>query len=459
MKLRILQPLDLAAGSLALALVIIIGVVILIGTWEGVGVNIITSDDRGEIGPLTSILLKFSEPVNQDIAQSLFSIEPNISGKLDWADTKTLRFTPLKPLQPGTDYHIQMKAGFLGNKNSLLRFDHLWMLHVRQPQIAYLASINNNIQLWAVDADGKSPHQLGDFNKAIFDFDAAPNGEYLVFSALNDNQGTDLWYVDRAGNSLRLLVPCNADRCTSPAISPDSQQVAYTRETAPITPNMPIGAPRTWVVNVQSGENHPLYFDPQIIGFGPAWSPDGKYITSYDGVRAAIRVASIATGEQFTLPSATGGEAPTWSPDSQNILFTDEATSPDGSSSWTEIKLANVATGDISVWIGKDDAQNYQYGELAWAPNPDEIIIGLKFPPDFTSRGLLLVSPDNPGGPTVARDPQFIYQTPKWDPWGNEVLFQEEMITGQHLTNVAVWETGMFQPRVVAQGTWPHWLP
>ena len=113
-----------------------------------------------------------------------------------------------------------------------------------------------------------------------------------------------------------------------------------------------------------------FYFDPQIIGFGPAWSPDGKYITSYDGVRAAIRVASIATGEQFTLPSATGGEAPTWSPDSQNILFTDEAASPDGSSSWTEIKLANVATGDISVWIGKDDAQNYQYGELAWAQIP-----------------------------------------------------------------------------------------
>ncbi len=160
-----------------------------------------------------------------------------------------------------------------------------------------------------MDADGKSPHRLGNFNKAIFDFDAAPNGEFLVFSALNDKQGADLWYVDRNGNSLRLLVLCGADRCTSPTISPDSQQVAYTREAAPITPSMPTGAPRTWVVNVQSEENRPLYSDPQIIGFGPAWSPDGKYITSYDGVQAVIRVVSIATGEQFTLPSATGGDS------------------------------------------------------------------------------------------------------------------------------------------------------
>ena len=269
MKLRILQSLDLAAGGLALALVIIISVVILIGTWEGVQVNIITADESGEIGPRSTVLLKFSEPVNQTVAQSLFSIQPESPGKLDWVDTKTLRFTPLKPLQPGIDYHIQMKAGYLGNKNLLLRFGHLWTLHVRQPQIAYLASINNNIQLWTVDLDGKSPHQIGNFNKAIFDFDAAPNGEYLVFSALNDNQGADLWYVDRNGSSLRLLVLCGADRCTSPTISPDSQQVAYTREAAPITPSMPTGAPRTWVVNIQSEENRPLYSDPQIIGFGP----------------------------------------------------------------------------------------------------------------------------------------------------------------------------------------------
>ena len=76
MKLRIFQPLDFAAGGLALALIAIIGAVIWIGTWEGVQVSIMTTDGNEEIGPLSSITLRFSEPVNQTIAQSLFSIQP-----------------------------------------------------------------------------------------------------------------------------------------------------------------------------------------------------------------------------------------------------------------------------------------------------------------------------------------------------------------------------------------------
>ena len=74
MKFRILKPLDFAAGGLAFALIVIISVVILVGAWEGVQVNIVTSDASGEIGPRSTILLKFSEPVNQTIVQSKFSI-------------------------------------------------------------------------------------------------------------------------------------------------------------------------------------------------------------------------------------------------------------------------------------------------------------------------------------------------------------------------------------------------
>jgi len=53
---------------------------------------------------------------------------------------------------------------------------------------------------------------------------------------------------------LRLFLDCGEDSCTMPAISPDSRQVAYARATAPLTPSMPIGAPRIRVVNVETGE-------------------------------------------------------------------------------------------------------------------------------------------------------------------------------------------------------------
>ncbi len=450
--------LDLTAGGLSIGLIVVIALVILAGTWEGVRVDLAGLDPHGEISPYGPIALTFSEPVNQTVVQSLFSIQPKIVGRLDWADSKTLRFVPQQPLQPNIDYRVAIQAGSLGDKGQFLRNTYSSILHIRQPQVVYKVSVNNGDQLWIVDTAGKSARQLGKFTKAIFDLDTAPNGEYIIFSVLNDKQGSDLWYLDRSGISLRIFLDCGADRCTSPTISPDSQQVAYTRETAPVTPSMPIGAPRIHVVNVQTGEDRPLYADPQIIGFGPGWSPNGKYITSYDGVLALIRVVNVQSGEQFSLPSATGGDMPSWSPDSKTILFTDDTQDSTGAS-WTQVKMANVDTGEISVWIGKNDPQDYQYGELAWSPNPHDIVLGTRVAPNFTSRGLWLVQPDLLGGPMIANDPNYIYQSPKWDMWGNELIFQQEEINGQHNSGIGLWSKGMKRPLVLAQGMSPHWLP
>ncbi len=65
-----------------------------------------------------------------------------------------------------------------------------------------------------MDTAGKSARQLGNFDKTIIDFDVAPDGEYIVFSAINNKQGIDLWYLDRSGTSLRLLLDCGADSCS-----------------------------------------------------------------------------------------------------------------------------------------------------------------------------------------------------------------------------------------------------
>ena len=456
MSQRRWQRLDLAAGGLCAALITIIVSTILVGIWEGVRINLSGLDEHGEMSPFAPIVLSFSEPVNQKIVQSLFSIQPNIPGSIDWPDSKTLHFIPRRPLQPNIDYHITLEAGSLGNNRLLLRKDYSGIIHVRKPQIIYIASVNKKAQLWILDTAGKSPRQLGNFNKAVFDFDVAPLGEYIIFSAINTKQGSDLWYLDRKGTTLRLLLDCGADRCTSPAISPDSLQVAYTRDTAPLTPSMPIGAPRVRVVNVETGEDHPLYADPQIIGFEPGWSPDGKYITSYDGVRELIQVVGFQSGEQFNLPSATG-DMPSWSPDSKTILFTDIAQ--DSGRSWTQVKMANIDTGEISIWIGKNDVRDYQYSDLAWSPNPQDIVLSMREPPDFTARGLWMAQPDLLGGPMIAQDPNYIYDALKWDTWGNELIFQQEKIKGGYTSQIDLWTQGMMQPLILAQGASPHWLP
>jgi hypothetical protein len=80
-------------------------------------------------------------------------------------------------------------------------------------------------------------------------------------------------------------------------------------------------------------------------------------------------------------------------------------------------------------------------------------------PSDFTSRGLWLAQPDVLGGPMIAQDPHYIYGGLKWNMSGNQLLFQQEEITGAHDTEIDLWFKGMMQPLVLAQGTSPHWLP
>ena len=111
MSQRRFQPLDRTAGGLSAALIMMISLTILAGVWEGVRVNLTGLDEHGEIGPYAPIVLSFSDPVDQKAVQSLFSIQPNIPGSIEWPDPKTLRFVPLKPLQPDIDYRITLEAG------------------------------------------------------------------------------------------------------------------------------------------------------------------------------------------------------------------------------------------------------------------------------------------------------------------------------------------------------------
>jgi len=456
MNLNRLNALDRVAGGLAASLVFIIVLTIGAGNWAGVRVSMAGSDEHGQVGPFGPISFSFSETVDKPAAQSLFSIRPSIPGSFEWPDSKTLRFIPLAPLRPDTDYHLSLAPGNLGKDGLLLRSEHDWLVRVRQPRIAYLASVNNEVGLWTVDLQGKSSRLLGDLNKAIFDFDAAPNGEYLVFSVINDKQGLDLWYVDRDGRSLHILLDCGADRCTTPAISPDSRQVAYTRESAPITPSMPFGAPRIWILNEQSGEDRALYADPQSIGYGPAWSPDGRYVTSYDGIQHVIHVAALGSGDQTSLTSNMG-DALSWSPDSGNLLFTNVEDTVDGSR--TMVDLASFSNGEVANLIGKLDDHDYQYDALAWSPLGDRIALGLQPNANDPAQAIWLMNSTLLEGQAIANQQDVSYHAPRWDPWGIALLFQQFRLKGDYNPEIAFWQPGFPEPQVVAEGLSPHWLP
>jgi WD40 repeat protein len=398
----------------------------------------------------------FSEPVDEDLAIERFYIEPEVEGTFRLSDSQTLEFVPLEPFDPDITYSLELSPGPLTNKGALLKRTKFLKFGVRPPLVVYLAVKGDKSRLWTIEPDNGKTNPLTDETLRIFDFDASRDGEFVIFSAFNEQQGIDLWRVDRTGNHIVPLLQCGPDRCSVPAISPDSRRVAYVREAAGPSPDLQFGAPRIWIVDLESGEDAPLYEDEQIVGYKPVWSPDGVYLSSFNGLNDEIRLLNLDTNEQFTIPSQKGNPI-TWSADSTTFVYTDTETK--GSGFRTLIREADLVTRELITVFGQRDDRDYYYNSLAWSPVEDELIIGLRFEENSSAEALWLMDPVTLDGQVIASQTDYVYNNPYWDPWGKAVIFQRFNLRGNYKPEIALWMPSLKEPRILGEGLIAHWLP
>lgn len=452
---RFALDLDSAAGLVTGFLLLVIALVILIGTQIGIRVTA-QLPANSTLGPYEAITLVFSEPVDESLAIEKFFIQPEIRGKFEWADSKTMRFVPLQPFEPEVRYTAALTPGPLTGNGRALKKPQNWKFQARSPKVVYLVTNEGTGQLWAADVKSGETTPLIDDTFKIFNFDTSRNGEFVVFSAFNEQDGLDLWSVQRTGGNAVLLLQCGADRCSGPAISPNGRLVAYVREAAAPTGNLAYGSPRIWVLNLETRQNAPLYEDQQIIGYGPTWSPDGSRLSSYDGIKDEIRLLDLLTNKQVIIPSQLGSPV-TWSGDGESFIYTDTATADFGV--YTRVHQAKISINEITTLFGENDDRDYAYNMLAWSPVENKILIGLRPMANDPYMALLLMDPYNRDGQAIADRPEYAYNNPYWDPWGRALVFQQFRLKGVHKPEVAIWMPGFDQPQVLAEGLMPHWLP
>lgn len=455
MSLGKYYSLDFAARLLTGFLVLVIGVVIWLGNQMGVRVTPQFSTGNG-VGPFGPLTLVFSEAVDERLVKEKIFIQPDVEGRFSMVDARTLQFVPDVPFEPDVTYKLALAPGALTDKGALLKRPRSWDFQTRLPLIAYLVADANKSRLWTIEPESGKTNPLTEEVFRIADFDTSRNGEFVVFSAFNEQNGVDLWRVDRSGRNLVLLLQCGPDRCTVPAISPDGSQVAYTREAAFPSSDLQFGSPRIWLLNISSKKDAPLYEDQQIVGYKPEWSPDGTYISSFDGVSSQIHLLNLVTREQLIIPSQKGNLV-TWSADSVTFVYTD--IEPTESGPLTQIRAMDVARNETTTLFGEKDDRDYYYNSLAWSPVENVLVIGLRFEENSMAEGLWLMNPSQRDGQTIADQKDYVHSTPQWDPWGKTLLFQQFYMRGNYKPEIALWEPGMDAPQVVGEGLMPHWLP
>lgn len=157
------------------------------------------------------------------------------------------------------------------------------------------------------------------YRRKSYDFDAAsprpvkgivapaisPNGQAILFKALND-----LWLTDLRGNVRRITQDAAYEN--DPVWSPDGRRIAYASDAG--------GLMQLHVMDMDTGIARPVSGGDHA-SVAPAWSPDGGQL-AFQREDGSTHILNLASGSVRRIAAAVDFPSrPTWSSDGRYIAF------------------------------------------------------------------------------------------------------------------------------------------
>jgi Tol biopolymer transport system component/DNA-binding winged helix-turn-helix (wHTH) protein len=174
--------------------------------------------------------------------------------------------------------------------------------------VAFASTEGGRPRVWVVGADGSAPRPLsgGDMSES-FDVTWAPSARILYQQTGNRN----FYVIDPRTRQERLLIKDGSvGWAASAEYSPDGKQVAVGWNRRPL--------PGVWLIDANDSRERMVYGARgplESTGGSPVgWSPDGRFVITVDGKRAAYRGITATFEETLTeariLRVPVGGGAP-----------------------------------------------------------------------------------------------------------------------------------------------------
>jgi len=455
-----MKKIDWLASSVIIVTVLLLIGVILIGNRIPINITCQYPTPCDQVSPFGSVLFEFSRPVLADQIETLWQTNPPVEGKWEWLDNQHVRWSSLKPLPSDQKIVLQFTSGPVGQNGEQVSDVARWEVTIRTPRIIVTRNVENGRELFSYGLEDGSPGmQVSHTNGRVFDYQTSPDGESVVFSVLNDLGDIDLWIVQRDGSNQRKLLDCGADRCSTPAWSPVLHELAYTRESAGLDPNGPKGAPRIWILDVKSEQTAPLFSDTQKIGYGPKWSPNGQWLSIWNGSQGGIEVVNRNTGDTFMLESANG-DVGCWTQDSQFLYYSNMVS---GEAGFRNVILrADISNRSISTILGGNvEGGGFSIGSPVCSPTDQWVVVTLQENVQIPGRQLFLLNPDVKDGISIMDNLSRIPGFYSWTPDGERLVFQLSKLSGnENDVEIWVWDRKTGKSKIITTGARaPQWLP
>jgi len=442
----------------------------LIGLLLGLGVaaiffglpRVVAVSPEGSASSRNPITITFSQPMDQASVESRLTIEPEVSGRVEWSANNSLLFTPQGEWTSGT-VRVTLASGARSERGLPSLFAHSWAFTISAPGVAFLLKTNEAANVWVTSLDGNQT-QVTTEPLGVEDFAVSPDGTQIAYAALRADGGADLKRVDRDGSNIADLLLCPNLRCSAPVFSPDGRRLAFEQwpldsETATLTKVMVLDLATGEAVNPAKVSLH--------LTQSPRFAPDGR-LSYLDKTEQAIAVYTFGSFTSY-IPNSSG-EVGAWTPDSQTIIFPEIFFLPEPTPGGAEESLEQFYSHLIRVTVSSNATQNLSGDELvedaspsvspsgAWVAFARKQLSEDKWTP---GRQLWLMRPDGSEAQQLTDAPEFNHSAFAWSPDSRQIVYMRFDVTDPG-SPAELWivDADGSEARLLAQGGYlPEWLP
>ncbi len=466
-RLRLTRFDGIVAGVVALLLGAII-IIVLLG--DRVGVQIERYSPVQLAGSTTSITWTFNEPMNWDSVTGRVQFEPPLEGNFRWS-SRTLRFTPAEPLEPGAAYTVTLKAGAESSAGRQVLRDTAFDFRIRTPRVAYLTPADSVPQnIWLADPTAPdSALQITSSPTGILNFDVSPDGAHIAFAERSQYGTADIKMLDLETGGIQQLTNCVDSDCNTPVWRPDGTLIAYHRiDLNSDIAQVGVSPTRVWLIDMTTipPSERPLFTDNQILGYSPQWSADGSKIAVFDNNSRGILVYNFEDGSMTLVPSRSGSDM-ALSPDGSLLVFP-RLIFEDGSASARSIlQYADLVDGEVDDLIDPD--QPVDDTQIAWNPDGRHLAVARRYTDEreTRTRQLALIDTETGESRDLIFDPRYFNGFFSWNPQGSELVIQRfPEMTAEGEFNPAgrpeIWTYNLADEALtqVAENAYlPNWVP
>jgi len=412
-----------------------------------------SNSETGGYGPF---VLAFNFAMQKDSVEDHIQILPKTLLDFYWEENKIFIY-PRVGLEPDREYLLVLQEGSMTESGDVISRELSWKLKAHAKCIVYIGDATKSPELWRLCQGEELPEQLTNTGGRIYDFEVSYDGNLIVYSRINEKNGTEIWIIDRRGLNTESILDCVESICGDLTLSADNKWLAFTRRVSGTMNGNNSSKSQIVIMNLATNEEFVLLENESIAPSEMMFSPRGNYLSFYEGNSGSFWIINLDTQRIEKLDSdiALGG---TWTSDGNGFIYVTPQY-------WGGIPYDIVQLWDISNNYGQylfgDETEQFEYFYPQWQPGGDWILVATRPVRGSSSKQIWLISPDGSKSLQITDQEVYTHSSYSWSPNGKEIVYQRYALAAvDAVPEIAIWNlVGQKTAIIATDATSPKWLP